>query len=281
MAALTFAMGMPTPSAPGLRICNTPTNKLSKPKSLKDPPTYSLATSMGAGVSAALLAVAGQTSRGKAQKGRKANTALCVSTDPTREIGVINPTGYWDPLNLMRVKGPTSPFKSAEDFRWYREAEIKHGRVSMIALVGLVSGTFLKWPGFEGVPSGLGALQTSEGGSGLAMFILMAGVYEFGFGKQDPKKPAGALGNNWGISGKEEKMWYTDQTRNAELAHCRLAMSAIFTAFVFEYYGVSPETYLSTKFVSPYVAFLLVPLFFSWIGGYQSKKVTTSGFSLF
>lgn len=38
--------------------------------------------------------------------------------------------GFWDPLNLSKDK-------SDETMRWYRSAEIKHGRVCMLACLGI------------------------------------------------------------------------------------------------------------------------------------------------
>lgn len=177
----------------------------------------------------------------------------------------MNPTGYWDPLNLMRENGEADgPFKSEETFRWYREAELKHGRVSMMALTGIFVGTFTKFPGYEKVPAGFAALNTSEGGAGLAAMILAAGIFEFDILKSDPSKAPGVLGANWGITGEEEQEIFTTELRNKELAHCRMAMCAFLTCMIFEYNGVTPETYLSLDFISPNVKAAVVFLFFAW-----------------
>ena len=45
------------------------------------------------------------------------------------EIGALPPTGYWDPLGL-------SADGDAEKFKNYREIELKHGRVAMLAVTG-------------------------------------------------------------------------------------------------------------------------------------------------
>jgi hypothetical protein len=52
-------------------------------------------------------------------------------------IGASAPVGEWDPAGLSKGK-------DAETMAWYRAAEIKHGRVCMLAAVGiLVQGTLL------------------------------------------------------------------------------------------------------------------------------------------
>ena len=40
--------------------------------------------------------------------------------------GILSPTGFWDPAGLSRMK-------TVEQLRYTREAELKHGRVSMLA----------------------------------------------------------------------------------------------------------------------------------------------------
>merc|ERR1719310_2365562 len=63
------------------------------------------------------------------------------------EIGVLPPLGRWDPLQI-REQGP-------ERYRRFVEMEIKHGRMSMAAVTGvLVTYSGMRWPGY---------LSTSEG----------------------------------------------------------------------------------------------------------------------
>jgi subtilase family serine protease len=52
--------------------------------------------------------------------------------DPKLEAGVSLPFGFFDPLDLS----PTDK----SDFLKYRESEIKHGRVAMIAFLGILAG---------------------------------------------------------------------------------------------------------------------------------------------
>merc|ERR550539_1715189 len=49
------------------------------------------------------------------------------------DAGVLPPTGYLDPLGFGEKASP-------ERLRWFREAELKHGRVAMLAAVGFLVG---------------------------------------------------------------------------------------------------------------------------------------------
>ena len=64
--------------------------------------------------------------------------------NPTGLPGDLAPTGYFDPLGL-------STGKDAATLKQWREAEIKHGRVCMLAAVGLLTQEILKSPiGIDG-----------------------------------------------------------------------------------------------------------------------------------
>merc|ERR550539_1792688 len=49
------------------------------------------------------------------------------------DAGVLPPTGYLDPLGFGEKASP-------ERLRWFREAELKHGRIAMLASVGFLIG---------------------------------------------------------------------------------------------------------------------------------------------
>lgn len=75
------------------------------------------------------------------------------------EIGVLAPTGYWDPLGLA-ADGDEATFNRR------REVEIKHGRVAMLAVTGYIIQAFTRFPGaidldgttFDSIPNGIGAI---------------------------------------------------------------------------------------------------------------------------
>jgi len=151
----------------------------------------------------------------------------------------MEPLGFWDPLNLMKEgSDPRNPYKSEETFRWYREAELKHGRISMVAAVGLAAGEFYKLPGMQDVPSGMAAMETGKGAAGFAMLFLIAGNFELDFWKPNASKEPGNFGDPFGWTRMPETCWvYDTDMRNKELAHCRLAMSGVITSLLLEYGG--------------------------------------------
>jgi hypothetical protein len=88
-----------------------------------------------------------------------------VSTEPKNQADMValskqlNPVvGFWDPLNIVTEE--TAP----ETIGWFRQAEIKHGRVAMAGFVGFLvqaNGIYFPWniqgpipfiPGCENIP---------------------------------------------------------------------------------------------------------------------------------
>merc|ERR1719437_380495 len=80
------------------------------------------------------------------------------------------PLGYFDPLGFTKTG-------DEEGFRKMREAELKHGRVAMMASVGLVGQHFIKFPFFEKTPAGLGAMYSGEGVLGFFGHFILSGSW--------------------------------------------------------------------------------------------------------
>jgi len=144
-----------------------------------------------------------------------------VALEPSEQVGVTKPLNFFDPLGF--TKGATVTYSDDPNgFKFLRSAELKNGRVAMMASVGLVAQHFIKLPGFEDVPAGLGALSTSQGANGFAALVILIffleakeyadGSYRTGMGNYgDPLN----LGN------------YNTEYQNKELNNCRMAMFAV------------------------------------------------------
>mmetsp|Transcript_10351 Transcript_10351/g.23348 ORF Transcript_10351/g.23348 Transcript_10351/m.23348 type:complete len:257 (-) Transcript_10351:55-825(-) len=141
--------------------------------------------------------------------------------DPSKEPGVTLPLMYFDPAGFC------SSGDKAE-FRKLRTAELKHGRVAMMAALGSVVQHSVKFPGFEAVPGGLGALTTPPGTYGFVALVLASGAMELLVWTEDESKEPGDFGDpaGWGQYNKE---W-----RNRELNNGRFAMIAAFAIIVTE-----------------------------------------------
>merc|ERR1719384_85088 len=90
---------------------------------------------------------------------QQTSTSALMASPYENELGVINPTGFWDPFDLS---GGASP----ETFAQYRAAELKHGRVAQLAVVGYVVQECYRFPGeispglaFADVPNGIAAVN--------------------------------------------------------------------------------------------------------------------------
>jgi len=140
---------------------------------------------------------------------------------PAFQIGVTEPLGYFDPLDFAK-KG------DAKGFRRLRTSEIKHGRAAMMAAVGAVVQHFVKFPGFENVPSGLGAVNTPPGSYGFIALFVAAGAVELGVWTEKDNKAPGDFGDPLGLN------QYTEEMRNRELNNGRAAMFAAIGIIVAE-----------------------------------------------
>mmetsp|Transcript_62137 Transcript_62137/g.138732 ORF Transcript_62137/g.138732 Transcript_62137/m.138732 type:complete len:458 (-) Transcript_62137:218-1591(-) len=133
--------------------------------------------------------------------------------DPATQVGAMAPLGFFDPAGFSKV-GDKDGFQSL------RAAEIKHGRVAMMAALGAVVQHYVKFPGFEAVPAGFGAVTTAPGTYGFIALFLLSGAMELGVWTQDPSKEAGDFGDPLGLG------QYNEEMRNKEINNGRFAMFA-------------------------------------------------------
>jgi hypothetical protein len=161
--------------------------------------------------------LAGAAAFAPAQTG-KASTALKMSYE--NELGVIAPTGFFDPYGL-------STNIDQETFDQYRTAELKHGRVAQLAVVGYVAPEIFRWPGeiapglaFADIPNGIAAINAIPALGWLQMFFFIGAVDYYGYF------------GNFAI-GKLESLQdeYIERRKLSELQHGRIAMLAILELF--------------------------------------------------
>ena len=141
------------------------------------------------------------------------SSALKMSYE--NELGAIPPIGFFDPLGL-------SSNIDAETFADYRAAELKHGRVAQLAVIGYIVPEIFKFPGeiapgvtFASIPNGVAAIQAVPALGWLQMFFLIGAVDYRGFL---------ILGDTEGKGKTAEEL---EKAQTQELSHGRLAMIAI------------------------------------------------------
>jgi len=143
---------------------------------------------------------------------------------PKNTEGWVGDVGF-DPLG----------FSDNFDMKWLREAEIKHGRTSMLACLGFVMQEYWTLPGYAHVDDS-NLAPSVVGASPMLQIILWMGVLEFWTNKgnvtmetmfEDPERVPGDFGfDPMGLSvgkSQEEK----DSMALKELKNGRLAMLAI------------------------------------------------------
>ena len=163
----------------------------------------------------AIAALLAGTAAAFAPSASKVRTSNAVRMSYEDEIGVILPTGYFDPL---RLAGGISQ----EQFDQYRASELKHGRVAQLAVVGYVVPEFFRWPGeiapglkFADIPNGVAALDAIPALGWAQMFFLIGAVDYYGF-----------LGN-FEVGKIDQGPEINARRQLQELQHGRIAMLAI------------------------------------------------------
>jgi hypothetical protein len=157
-------------------------------------------------------------------------------------LGAQAPLGFFDPLGMV-ADG------DQEKFDRLRYVEIKHGRISMLAVVGyLVSENGIRLPGdidmsghtFASIPSGFGAL-TAISGAGIGQVVAFIGLLELAVMKDitggefvgDFRN--GAIDFGWDSFDADTQM----TKRAVELNQGRAAQMGILALMVHEQLGVS------------------------------------------
>merc|ERR1719291_1250819 len=128
------------------------------------------------------------------------------------------PLGYFDPASLCK-KGDEA------GFRQLRAAELKHGRVAMMAAVGAVAQHFIRFPAFESAPAGLSAVLAPAGSLGMMFLFVVSGALELGIWTESPSKEPGNFGDPFRVG------QYDTEMRSRELNNGRFAMFATLGIF--------------------------------------------------
>lgn len=160
------------------------------------------------------------------------------------EIGAQPPLGFWDPLNLLAEA-------DAARFNRLRYVEIKHGRVSMLAILGHLATTAgARLPGdidyhgtsFDSIPTGIAALSKVPV-AGLLQVFFFVGFLELGVMKDITGEGEfvgdfrnGFIDFGWDTFTPEEQ----ERKRGIELNNGRAAMMGILALMVHEMLNNDP-----------------------------------------
>ena len=146
------------------------------------------------------------------------------------EIGALPPAGFWDPLGL-------SANADAATFNKYRTAELKHGRVAMLAVVGYLVADVARFPGaidldgttFQSIPNGVAALKAVPS-FGWFQIAASIGWWEiFGW-----KQVEGGQPGDFGFDSSNLKWDVSDaEKKTKELQNGRIAMLGNTICFIF------------------------------------------------
>mmetsp|Transcript_13518 Transcript_13518/g.43306 ORF Transcript_13518/g.43306 Transcript_13518/m.43306 type:complete len:203 (+) Transcript_13518:44-652(+) len=119
------------------------------------------------------------------------------------------------------------------DIKWAREAELKHGRICMLATVGYIMQEFFSLPGYPGyTPNPIEAVSSTPP-EALAQIVLVLSIIEFNSNKDkwtmdtmftDPAREPGNLGFDPLKFGENKET--RERLAMAELKNGRLAMIA-------------------------------------------------------
>mmetsp|Transcript_7657 Transcript_7657/g.9756 ORF Transcript_7657/g.9756 Transcript_7657/m.9756 type:complete len:210 (-) Transcript_7657:103-732(-) len=120
----------------------------------------------------AVLALAASANAFTTMPTNKASSALKASTEGM--VGVLDPVGFFDPLGFAEKATPAT-------LQRYREAELAHGRVSMLAVIGFLVGEKVEGSSFlfDASISGPAITHITQVPDGFwAVIIAFVGAYE-------------------------------------------------------------------------------------------------------
>merc|ERR1712151_1277737 len=140
--------------------------------------------------------------------------------DPSKQLGATMPLGYFDPLGFCKVG-------DEEGFRKLRAAELKHGRVAMMASIGALGQHFIRFPGFEKAHGTFGAMLTGEGVLGFVVLFAASGILELAWKDAADREP-GNFGDPFGVN------MYNEDMRAKEISNGRMAMISVLGIFAAE-----------------------------------------------
>jgi len=155
----------------------------------------------------------------------------------------IETNGIWDPLNLSADESTLAR---------NRAAELKHGRVAMLAVLGYWLNDLGFAPLFDGkIPSGLKAISQVPV-AGWLQIVAAISIIEASIGKQDPSKAPGDLGFGQGFNNFEDDAEAYEELQLKELKNGRLAMMAFIGMLVQETVtGQTVFQQIATGHISP------------------------------
>mmetsp|Transcript_184 Transcript_184/g.396 ORF Transcript_184/g.396 Transcript_184/m.396 type:complete len:200 (-) Transcript_184:298-897(-) len=154
-------------------------------------------------------------------------TALQAGVDDM--VGAVDLRGKefkFDPLKLSETYEPLLP--------WFREAELRHGRTAMLAVVGFIATDFVRLPGdmysFDAIPKTIGAHDILIEKGVMVQLLLWVGLFDLIItapacaATMNGEREAGDFGwTKWAPKDKEG----FDAKRASELLNGRLAMCAV------------------------------------------------------
>ena len=152
---------------------------------------------------------------------KEAEVAAPPPFNPAEQPGAVPPLGFFDPLGFCKVGDEAG-------FRKLRSAEIKHGRVAMMASIGAVGQHFIRFPGFEKAKGTFGVMASGEGVFGFFGIFILSAILELAWRENENSRWPGDYGDPLGVKMFDEEM------RNKELGNGRMAMISVLGIFAAE-----------------------------------------------